>query len=338
MRRNAFTLIELLVVIAIIAILAAILFPVFAQAKESAKKVSCLSNTKQVGLSAIMYAADFDDTLPMHDNNGSCLYLGLPGSPVPATPGVTCDYPDWGDWTFPVIGGTAKAGERAMYFGALEPYHKNTQISVCPTLGKTNYAGVFAAALADPNYGLVPPAGGYNSNDEKFYTNTMGQMAINILVIDYGDRRPGRTNTRGSKVWGNMTSIVRPAEVIMLTAESSWDWGQSISNNLGNGGVWPSFPLNTGCWSYNAEGWTNYPHTAGRGSVPPAFIYGYGADPSRLTTNPNIRGLANFTFCDGHSKSMKYSQAERCDPTPAGTTWTVSSTYSYYYPFWVPEI
>jgi prepilin-type N-terminal cleavage/methylation domain-containing protein len=60
-RRSAFTLIELLVVIAIIAILAAILFPVFAQAKAAAKKTTCISNVKQLSLGLIMYAADNDD-------------------------------------------------------------------------------------------------------------------------------------------------------------------------------------------------------------------------------------------------------------------------------------
>ena len=64
-RSRAFTLIELLVVIAIIAILAAILFPVFAQAKVAAKKTVSVSNLKQIGLGNVMYMGDYDDTIPM---------------------------------------------------------------------------------------------------------------------------------------------------------------------------------------------------------------------------------------------------------------------------------
>ncbi|MDX1934281.1 MAG: DUF1559 domain-containing protein [Capsulimonadales bacterium] len=63
-KQNAFTLIELLVVIAIIAILAAILFPVFAQAREKARQTSCLSNNKQIGLAMMMYVQDYDEQFP----------------------------------------------------------------------------------------------------------------------------------------------------------------------------------------------------------------------------------------------------------------------------------
>src|SRR5688500_17220008 len=71
MRRRAFTLIELLVVIAIIAILAAILFPVFAQARESARRTSCTNNMKQVTTAVLMYSQDYDEVLPYQGNNAT---------------------------------------------------------------------------------------------------------------------------------------------------------------------------------------------------------------------------------------------------------------------------
>jgi prepilin-type N-terminal cleavage/methylation domain-containing protein/prepilin-type processing-associated H-X9-DG protein len=104
-KTRAFTLIELLVVIAIIAILAAILFPVFAQAKLSAKKISSLSNMKQFNLGSIMYSGDYDDTLVMGWNG--------------TAPGVLRDngavYRAWFPWT-----------------AAIQPYVKNLQILQCP--------------------------------------------------------------------------------------------------------------------------------------------------------------------------------------------------------------
>jgi len=66
--RRGFTLVELLVVIAIIAILAAILFPVFARAREAARSASCRSNLKQIGLAINMYRQDYDETMPFQVN------------------------------------------------------------------------------------------------------------------------------------------------------------------------------------------------------------------------------------------------------------------------------
>jgi prepilin-type N-terminal cleavage/methylation domain-containing protein len=77
MRKRAFTLIELLVVIAIIAILAAILFPVFAQAREKARAIQCLSNTKQMGTGIAMYTQDYDEKLPMGGNDIGRWYLWI---------------------------------------------------------------------------------------------------------------------------------------------------------------------------------------------------------------------------------------------------------------------
>ncbi len=78
MKRRGFTLIELLVVIAIIAILAAILFPVFARAREKARQTSCLSNLKQLGTALQMYVQDYDGMTPPH-NDGENMAADNPG-------------------------------------------------------------------------------------------------------------------------------------------------------------------------------------------------------------------------------------------------------------------
>ncbi|GAB4452498.1 MAG: hypothetical protein OHK0029_03530 [Armatimonadaceae bacterium] len=75
-QRTAFTLIELLVVIAVIALLAAILFPVFAQAREKARQSSCLSNLKQITLATLMYQQDYDGTLPLYTQNWLTYWCG----------------------------------------------------------------------------------------------------------------------------------------------------------------------------------------------------------------------------------------------------------------------
>ena len=117
-RQKAFTLIELLVVIAIIAILAAILFPAFARARENARKTSCLSNLKQLGLGFMQYTQDYDERLPNVSDN-------------------TATTPVLGNWTSysgtPVVFDPSK--------GSIFPYIKSTQIFVCPSDSKGQTQG-----------------------------------------------------------------------------------------------------------------------------------------------------------------------------------------------------
>ena len=116
--RAAFTLIELLVVIAIIAILAAILFPVFARARENARKTSCLSNLKQIGLGMLQYSQDYDEKM-VHKQYGAEGYSSIPAG----------NY-KWMD--------------------AIFPYVKSEQIFICPS------DAPFAAAGASGGNGNSP--------------------------------------------------------------------------------------------------------------------------------------------------------------------------------------
>ncbi len=96
MRTKGFTLIELLVVIAIIAILAAILFPVFAQAREKARQTGCLSNVKQIGLGVQMYAQDYDEYVPRNA-------YADPPRVLEGNHFVDCSSPRWMDVLYPYI-------------------------------------------------------------------------------------------------------------------------------------------------------------------------------------------------------------------------------------------
>ncbi len=128
--RRGFTLIELLVVIAIIAILAAILFPVFAQARAKAQQTSCLNNSKQIGLALMMYTADYDNTLPSayYYVNGATSALG---------------YVHWS--------------------GMVAPYVKNNQIWVCPDHAVKGFAPTcFTTPPVNPPAGRISLKPGVN--------------------------------------------------------------------------------------------------------------------------------------------------------------------------------
>ena len=145
-RPRAFTLIELLVVIAIIAILAAILFPVFAQARAKARSVACLSNLKQAGTAYAMYTQDYDETTPLQNS--------------PVVSDASGNYVSGGYW-----------------YNLLQPYVKNYTVMVCPD--RNLEVTVAVTTPPSKNQAKYPPAiggrlMGYGYNDGWVSDSSLG--------------------------------------------------------------------------------------------------------------------------------------------------------------------
>lgn len=192
--KQGFTLIELLVVIAIIAILAAILFPVFAQAKEAAKKTACLSNLKQIGTAMQMYQADFDDTWVLWTNN-------MNGITNPALN----------------LGGTF--GFQHMFPSLVNPYVKNgtrqtsatggdlTDLWACPSI-KSQFSS-FSNTYAYNHWTL----GGFSTCARTLLPGqTLPAICTTRTVADYAEYADTAYNLPASA-----TSLEFPAETIALT-------------------------------------------------------------------------------------------------------------------------
>jgi prepilin-type N-terminal cleavage/methylation domain-containing protein/prepilin-type processing-associated H-X9-DG protein len=155
-RRKGFTLIELLVVIAIIAILAAILFPVFARAREKARQSACLSNCKQIGTGLMMYVQDYDETYPGRWTG----WYDPPVTPIRA-------YVSW----------------RVL----IQPYVKNVQVFACPSNPVSR--GSLAADLYD-RYLNPPIPAGYACNSSHGVTGSVGPMPSGTGVALGAVERP----------------------------------------------------------------------------------------------------------------------------------------------------
>jgi prepilin-type N-terminal cleavage/methylation domain-containing protein len=147
LKRKGFTLIELLVVIAIIAILAAILFPVFAQAREKARQASCLSNLKQIGTATQMYAQDYDENMAAWNFGGTPNMFNMP------------ENANYG-WS--------------MAFHFWQPYIKNVQVYTCPSANDN-----FVGAANNPTYPQFNMSYGYS---EYLYQYERGNSKLAALA------------------------------------------------------------------------------------------------------------------------------------------------------------
>lgn len=232
--KSGFTLIELLVVIAIIAILAAILFPVFAQAKGAAMSISSLSNQKQIGLAVVMYAGDYDDRMAETGWDGPC------SSPTPNASGhyAVGDQFFSGVFSFPIASG---------------PYIKNWDIFKCPKdsdAGGFNKTGSYCyeAQLLAVN---MPRSYEGMRNDVNAMRDSFPlSYAGNYLLSYVYTGEAGPRDARNAMKMPPMTAVAYPANTFYLadvgtqtgadgTQFAGWYITPGYGNNAAGTGRWP---------------------------------------------------------------------------------------------------
>lgn len=304
--KKGFTLIELLVVIAIIAILAAILFPVFAQAKAAAKKSADLSNLKQIGTSTLLYINDYDDTLYPHRFN-------CPGNGLGATQ-ICSEYVDTSRASglkaeaegFQDTGNGAGALYRYYWIFMLQPYSKNKNIFQNPA-GSSKFTPDGGSSLqckgagcTGTNYGgqnsyghndaWLSPAGAYSGADQQPATvsaTSIDRPAGVVMITDttYYGAVPDVMNESG------LLDTSRFASTAELTAL------QTFVNNQGSQYKYYWKNLGNANWSYS--GGESGPLAAGASGMPGTAIN---------LVKAMHGGTLNTQFADGHAKAIAYSK------------------------------
>jgi len=322
--KKGFTLIELLVVIAIIAILAAILFPVFAQAKEAAKKTSCLSQANQLGLASMMYVTDYDDTLYAHRWNcgGSAAnnytsattcpdYLGTQAN------GLNATAPDQQSG----VGGAVN--EREYWAYIIYPYTKNFTVFKCPDQSLGFYPG---SNTSEQTYAGTGAKAGFNYGGQNSYGHNDNWLS------------PAASTNGGSSnlpVPPTLTSIPRPSSTIMIMDASYYGVGPDVSasaaggpgGTLGFSGVVNPTNLNGNEWNYvnsiggstssfypyywlnqggglsGGAGWSDDADQNGGPTATSAEI-AQALSPSGIVSRHG--GKFNVQWTDGHTKNLDW--------------------------------
>ena len=284
--RRAFTLIELLVVIAIIAVLAAILFPVFAQARAKARAVACLSNLKQIGLSLQMYSQDNDEGMPAWNE-----YYGRES--VATETG--------GNYTgFDCVGtsnANTNSGEmRGCWHAKLAPYVKNGAVDSASKNVSDN-SGVWHCpdAGARGEFTYFKDAA---NNDTNRYTFSYGYSALLSYYGYIQPLAPAPTIPAAQRYYRYpfLSEMDAPASTVFIGDGGGY-----------NGRIAP--PMNFDCYTKRyLQKTASYPSGTNREIC--------WEIPDRHNNG------ANYVFCDGHAK---YLQADIAYPTPAAKGAAVSA-------------
>ncbi|AIE86395.1 prepilin-type N-terminal cleavage/methylation domain-containing protein [Fimbriimonas ginsengisoli] len=283
--KRAFTLIELLVVIAIIAILAAILFPVFAQAKAAAKKTQDLSNLKQIGTSTMLYVGDYDDVLYGHRWN--CDNTGTGAATIPC--------PDYFDGSGNVRPEAANFDsdsiKRYYWVFMLQPYAKNYNLFANPA--KTP----FYPTGKTTQYFNAPGAKGMNYGGQNSYGH-------NDVYLS-----PGVPFGGGTAQTVNMGSIPRVASTIMIVDANYYGAAPDVANQSG---IADTGKMNGSEVAYaDAQGtqYKNYWKNLGNSD----WSAGYATRGGDMTVTDAMtkiqqmhNGKLNVQWADGHAKSLDY--------------------------------
>jgi prepilin-type N-terminal cleavage/methylation domain-containing protein/prepilin-type processing-associated H-X9-DG protein len=270
-KKDAFTLIELLVVIAIIAILAAILFPVFAQAREKARQITCASNLKQMGVGILMYATDYDECMPsgyvmtteINSGGNETFQMDsyIKNADYASTgSGSVWTCPDQSVWNPPY---TSKSG-------ATTNYEQRSYVMNCYLCGPDPTSSKYPMNDPDSFYSRVSDEG----------VGCFGKGTSCSAYADYYDDVPISDS-----------HIASPSNTVLMF--------EGLYEDTSNGTSYEGTCAREGDWTI-AQGH----YTGDANAVADQAVHWYSANTSPGPGYARHGGFNNYLFCDGHVKAM----------------------------------